>query len=88
MHVEQGEKITREEFDKRKKEIMDHIDLQMPLLLKQVEEQRLITELEELRMRQAHAIYKTASLMAPAPKTNEEENLPASPKPASDGTPS
>ena len=70
MHVENDQpiKMTPEEFEKRKQEIIKHIEIQMPLLLKQVEEQRLITELEELKMRQAYAIYKISSMMAPEPE--------------------
>ena len=77
MKIEQGEEqtMTPEELEERRTAMLTYMEKEIPILNKQIEYQKLVTELEELRMRQAYAIQKFAQAMAPAPKEDPDPKI-------------
>lgn len=62
------EKLTPEQIEERKKEMLQYYDNQIPFLTRQREYETLVTDLDELRMRQVFAQVKIANLLAQPPK--------------------
>ena len=71
MSKEKESEMTREEFEKYKIDTMESIDLQLPLLQKQIQYQKFVTEMEELRARYMVAMQTIANIAAPAPQKPE-----------------
>ncbi len=65
-------KLTPEEIEQRSKELMLFYKERVPLLDQQVAYERLITEIDELRLRSLTAQVRLANLMAGAPKEGEK----------------
>ena len=73
MEQEEHQELTAEEIKERQKLILEHYESQLPFLKVHKEYQTLVTEIEELRMRQVYAQSKIAQILAPPP---EEDPLP------------
>ena len=65
-------KLTPEEIEARSEELMQFYKERVSLLDQQVAYERLITEIDELRMRSLIAQVRFANLMADAPKEGEK----------------
>ncbi len=63
---------TPEQIKEMKDNMMKHWESEIPFLQKQKEYETLVTELEELRLRQVYAMRKTADIIAPPPTDTPE----------------
>jgi len=70
------EEMTAEEIAAQKQELINFYKESSKSLKVQLEYEKLITEIEEVRLQRLVAQMRIAQLMAPAPE-NEEEDEPA-----------
>lgn len=78
--MEQPQEISREEYLKRKEDMVQHFEEQIPFLELQKKYQTLLTEIEELRARYVRAQMMIAQAIAPPPEEVEEtEDKPVRP---------
>lgn len=68
MNQEEKKEYTPEEVKAIKESMMKQWESEIPFLQKQKEYQTLVTEIDELQMRSAYAMRKTADIMAPSPE--------------------
>lgn len=71
--------VTQEEYEARKVEMMEHFQKEMEFLKVQKEYETLISDIDEQRLRRALVQQKLASIYAPAPEEEPEEE--EAPKP-------
>ena len=67
------DEMTHEEYESKKSEMIAHFTNEIEFLKVQKEYETLVTDIEELRMRRALMQQKLASVFAPAPEEQEEE---------------
>ena len=71
------DEMTHEEYELKKSEMIAHFTNEIEFLKVQKEYETLVTDIEELRMRRALIQQKLASVFAPAPEEEHEEELKA-----------
>lgn len=74
------QEVTPEEYEARKAEMIEHFQKEMEFLKVQKEYETLISDIDEQRLRRALVQQKLASIYAPAPEEEMEEQEEA-PKP-------
>jgi len=65
--------ITPEEYETRKVEMIEHFQKEMEFLKVQKEYETLISDIDEQRLRRALMQQKLASIYAPAPEEEADE---------------
>ena len=73
--------LTKEELETKRKELEDYYDKRIPLLEKQLDYEKLLTEISDLRTKRIQNDVFAATVMAGPPEEGEEEGDPG------DGTP-
>lgn len=70
------DEMTQEEYDLKKSEMIIHFNKEIEFLKVQKEYETLVTDIEDLRLRRALMQQKLASIFAPSPEEDEEEEQP------------
>ena len=71
MNSQEEEKYTLEQIKEIKEKMISKWESDLPFLTKQLEYERVITELDELQMRRAYAKRKLADIMAAPPDQDD-----------------
>ena len=67
------DEMTHEEYELKKSEMIAHFTNEIEFLKVQKEYETLVTDIEDLRLRRALMQQKLASIFAPSPEEEEEE---------------
>lgn len=73
--MSEEKEYTPEQVKEIKSKMLAKWEDELPFLQKQLEYERVITELDELQMRRAYAMRKTADILA-APPDQQEDIVP------------